>query len=270
LLLKKIQYNISCHTKRGEITKIGTSGFSFDDWVGTVYPEGTTKDKMFDRYIELGFNAVELNFTYYSMPYEKTMLSLVERSPEGFIFSVKLNKQFTHEFSDLDKEDFKILASNFKKGISPLQESGKLGAILAQFPYSFKYEEHSIDYIKKLNDLFDLKLVVEFRNKTWNGKNFDEIVRSGISIAGVDVPNLSGLYTNREAFGKISYFRFHGRNTNWFKVPMEERYDYLYSSQELLQLAELVKMAEAPIFVFFNNCHKGQAAQNALEFMRLF
>lgn len=250
--------------------KIGTSGFSFDDWIGTVYPKDTPKNRMFDKYIELGFSAVELNFTYYSMPYEKTMRSLVERSPQNFVFSVKLNKRFTNEFLDLDEEDFKTLSSNFKKGIMPLEESRKLEVILAQFSYAFKCEEKSVEYIRKLNDFFDSKLVVEFRNRTWNGgKYFDEIVKSGVSIAGVDVPAIFGLYTNRKPFGKISYFRFHGRNTHWFGASMEERYDYLYNAQELAQLANFVKETREPIFVFFNNCHKGQAAQNALEFMRL-
>ncbi len=132
-------------------------------------------------------------------------------------------------------------------------------------------KKSSVDYLKRLHGFFGSKLVVEFRNRTWNeGNHFDEITESGISIAGVDVPDLPGLYTNRTPFGKISYFRFHGRNSNWFGASMAERYDYLYSKSELEQLTALVKGTKDPVFVFFNNCHRGQAAKNALEFIKLF
>ncbi len=121
--------------------KVGTSGFSFEDWLGTVYPEATSKNMMFDRYVELGFGAVELNFTYYSMPYAKTMASFAERSGDGFVFSVKLNRKLTHELPITEEGEFKTVSSAFKKGISPLEESGRLGAVIAQFPYSFKCEK---------------------------------------------------------------------------------------------------------------------------------
>lgn len=249
--------------------RIGTSGFSFEDWSGPVYPEGTPKNRMFEDYVELGFGAVELNFTYYSMPYAKTMASFAERSGEDFMFSVKLNKKFTHE--TIEDEEFKTAAEFFKRGVTPLEESGKLGAILAQFPYSFKAGTNSVGYVKKLHDLFGSKLVAEFRNDTWNDAgSFEEILESGISVAGVDVPDLPGLYTNRRPFGKISYFRFHGRNKRWYGASAAQRYDYLYSAVELGMLADLIGDAEEPVYVFFNNCHMGQAARNALEFIEMF
>lgn len=248
---------------------IGTSGFSFRDWIGPVYPLNTKRVEMFNRYVELGFNTVELNFTYYSMPYSKTIESLVERSPEKFVFSVKLNKKFTHEIWRRGNDKLDELSHKFQEGLYPLTNKNKLGAIIAQFPYSFKYNPHFVDYIKELHEFFGDILVVEFRNHTWNKKELlEELAKLGVSIAGVDVPPLKELFRNDRPLGSISYFRFHGRNINWFNSLMGRRYDYFYSQNEVDYLANLVKSAREPVYVFFNNSYKGQAVQNAKELIK--
>jgi len=245
---------------------IGTSGFSFKDWIGTVYPSDTKRTDMFNRYVELGLNAVELNFTYYSMPHFKTIESLVGRSPKNFMFSVKLNKKFTHEIWKGDVDGLDELSHRFHEGLYPLTNEHKLGAIIAQFPYSFKNEPRFVDYVKKLHDFFGDVLVVEFRNYTWNKKELlEEFAKEGVSVAGVDVPPLKELFRNDKPLGPISYFRFHGRNANWFNF---RRYDYLYSHAEIDHLASLTSEVKEPIFVFFNNSYNGQAVQNALELMK--
>ncbi len=249
---------------------IGTSGFSFRDWLGTVYPVDTKRAEMFNRYVELGLNAVELNFTYYSMPYSKTIESLVERSPKKFIFSVKLNKKFTHEIWKTGNDELDKLSHKFQEGLYPLTNENKLGAVIAQFPYSFKYDPRFVNYIKKLHEFFGNILVVEFRNYTWNKEELlEELAKSGVSVAAVDVPPLEKLFRNNRPLGPISYFRFHGRNTNWFGSSIGKRYDYFYSQNELEYLANLVRNVKEPVYVFFNNSYKGQAVQNAIELMKM-
>ncbi len=244
--------------------KIGTSGFSFPDWVGNLYPANTKRENMFLEYLKLGFDSVEINSTYYSMPYSKTMSSLSQRSPQNFTFCVKLHKSFTHEYD----QDLKYLYLKFLEGIKPLIEDKKLGCVIGQFPYSFKRSEESIEYILNLRQIIDIPLVIEFRNDLWNLETLEMLTKYEISIAGVDLPKLKGLRMNERPFGKISYFRFHGRNVNWFKDEMK-RYDYIYSKDELYQLAKNVLSAPEPVYVFFNNCHNGQAAKNAIQFSEI-
>ncbi|HEU25112.1 MAG: DUF72 domain-containing protein [Mesoaciditoga sp.] len=242
--------------------KIGTSGFSFPDWIGNVYPENTKKENMFSEYLKLGFDAVEINFTYYSMPYPKTMSALSQKTDQDFSFCVKLHKSFTHEYD----QDLKSLYLKFLDGIRPLIEDKKFGCLIGQFPYSFKRSRESVEYLLKLKDIVDVPLVIEFRNDLWNDPEiFEMLVKHDISIIGVDLPKIRGLKMNEKPFGKISYFRFHGRNVNWFTDEMR-RYDYMYSEEELFQLAKNVLDTPEPIYVFFNNCHNGQAAKNAIQF----
>lgn len=243
---------------------IGTSGFSFDDWVGEVYPADIKKHEMFPYYVnKFGFKALEINYTYYTMPSQRTMGSFAKRAPEDFSFVVKAYKGITHE----REGDLSAVCRLFKEGIRPLGDSMK--AILLQFPYTVLPTDGNIERIKRLCDEFaEYESVVEFRNAKWFDERFFELLKGlSLGFCVVDEPKLKGLLPFAPVLTSgTGYFRFHGRNRRWFREPVDVRYDYLYSEKELRSFVgpvrDVAKAAEKT-FVFFNNCHAGKAVRNA-------
>ena len=254
----------------GEIL-IGTSGFSFDDWIGEIYPPRTRKQDMLPYYCNtLGFKALEVNYTYYSMPSRKTMESFARRTPRDFAFVVKAYKGITHSVESNIRETCRF----FKEGIEPLGPN--LRALLFQFPYMFLPTDGNIGYIRRLKDEFSgYESVIEFRNARWfEEKYFDLLRELSLGFCVVDEPKLKGLMPFTPVLTSTTgYFRFHGRNRSWFREPVDVRYDYLYSDKELREfsgpVADIASRASGATFVFFNNCHAGKAARNALTMIEL-
>ncbi|MFN6992313.1 MAG: DUF72 domain-containing protein, partial [Fervidobacterium sp.] len=123
---------------------IGTSGFSFEDWVGTVYPEGIKQSEMFTYYWQhYGFNAVEINFTFYQMPSIKTLVALLRKAPPKFKFSIKLHGSITHEGYAEKLETFLRVTQIY-------EEENRLLGYLAQFPFGFRKEQENVSYLIKL------------------------------------------------------------------------------------------------------------------------
>ncbi len=249
---------------------MGTSGFSFDDWIGEVYPAGIRKRDMLPFYErQLGFDALEVNYTYYTMPSLRTMESLSRRTSGNFSFVVKAHKSLTHERTD----DVATRCRLFREGVRPL--GGGLKALLFQFPYTFGPEKENIEYLRFLGREFEgYSSVAEFRNVRWAGERYLDLLRElGLGYCVVDEPKLRGLLPFIPALtSPVGYFRFHGRNTRWFREPVEVRYDYLYSEEELSGFVPVVKdVAEKAeiTFAFFNNCHRGKAARNAQMFKEM-
>ena len=152
--------------------KIGTSGFSFPDWKGPVYPASIRERDMLPFYEkELGFNVLELNFTYYALPSQKSLEGMAQKTSEGFEFVVKAFKGMTHDLWDKEtgrrldpRETFK----KFKYGLVPLIEENKLACVLAQFPYAFFPNRENSNYLQEFKgEMEDIPLVLEFRNKAW-------------------------------------------------------------------------------------------------------
>lgn len=249
--------------------RVGTSGFSFPDWVGPFYPAKTSSRDMFSYYVTQ-FNLVELDFTYYRMPVRSTMASLEARSPGDFKFCIKAFKAMTHELPESREERLETFRL-FLDALGPITRSGKLGCILAQFPWGFKNTPANTEYLKLTRDLFgDRPVVIEFRNREWVAdETFDLLKRIGLSFCCVDEPQLKGLFPPLAiATGDIGYIRFHGRNAaKWWRHDHPgERYDYLYSQTELNEWLPKIRSVDSrtrQTFVLFNNCHAGQAARNA-------
>ncbi len=246
---------------------LGTSGFSFEDWIGPVYPPSIKKSQMLTYYWSvLGFNTVELNFTYYSMPSYKTVVSMLRKTPPDFMFSVKLPGHVTHEGwrKGLDVS----VVEDYKNAIKPMEEEGRLLSHLAQFPYAFKFSEEGLKYLKRLGDQVR-PLAVEFRHRSWDRKEtYDFLRENGLTYVIVDEPQIADLFPYKPfATSDTAYFRFHGRNEKWFEEGAE-RYDYLYSDEDLKRFALDVKEMSkkvGKVLVYFNNCHRGQAVENALK-----
>ena len=253
---------------------IGTSGYSYQDWVGPFYPKGTRKQDFLSYYAQR-FNTCELNFSYYRMPTSKITEGMVHRSGGGVKFAVKLYKGFTHEVHNTDT--LRELAAAFINGVAPLYEKRALGPLLAQFPYSFKKNLASLQHLRTLRKLFDgFDLVIEFRNKWWlTSEVFDFLREHELGFCCVDEPDLKGLPEPiKQVTSRVAYVRFHGRNKAkwWNHDKAWERYDYEYNDEELMEwIPDIKKMSQdaEETYVYMNNHYLGQAIRNAKDVERL-
>jgi uncharacterized protein YecE (DUF72 family) len=251
--------------------RIGTSGYSFKDWKGTFYPSTISDSSMLDFYTQF-FDCVEINSTYYRILSPFVFRKMAERTPEGFDFIVKLHRSMTHDRASLHEG-----IEGFRASIEPLQEMGRLKGLLAQFPWSFRNSKESRDHVLLLrSQLEDHALFVEFRNDTWASPGIlGFLSKHNLLYCSVDEPDLPGLMpSDAHLTGDIGYVRFHGRNRQaWWGGSTEERYDYSYGRDELEPWVEkITTMGERArkVYVFFNNCHAGHAARNALLMKKLF
>lgn len=253
------------------MTYLGTSGFSYEDWVGRFYPEGTDKKDML-RYYASCFNAVEINSSYYNIPGAASFAAMDRKTPAGFRFVVKAHKDMTHT-ERADHEAFK----RFVGSIQPLRESGKFGCMLAQFPWSFRATQANAAKLREFKDRAgELPTVIEFRNADWvNQETFDLLKELGLGYCCVDEPGLKGLMPRvAAATSHIGYVRFHGRNAKqwWKHEEAYERYNYLYSEEELAEWAPKIKDVQErtrDTYLFFNNHYQGKSAQNARMLARM-
>jgi len=249
---------------------IGTAGYSYRDWVGPFYPEGIKTNEMLEYYSR-HFSFTEVNSSYYHMPASRTFEALNKKTPEGFRFSVKLFGGFTHE-RNLGEKD----AAAFLYTLEPLQESGKLVCLLAQFPYSFHFTPQNADYLKRLREWFkDVEICVEFRNNGWISQETIRLMKDeNMGFVCVDEPRIRGLINNViVSTSKISYIRMHGRNSEkWYGGSGSERYNYSYSREELIEWIGRIKELEgrsATTIVSFNNHPLGKAVENAKLLMKM-
>ena len=254
---------------------VGTSGYSYKDWVGPFYPEGTKTAGMLAAYAAR-FDAVELNFAYYKMPAAEGLAKLARDAAAvnpRFRFAIKAHRTLTHEIPAHWRDD----ADAFKDALAGLRMEGasnhgdRLAAVLAQFPFSFHYTVQNRRHLAALLERWvGLPMAVEFRNAEWlKDRVVDELRARDVALVGVDEPDLEGLLPRRAWPGAgLGYVRFHGRNRdNWRRGDSASRYDYEYNEAELREwlprLAELTAFARRTV-VFFNNHWKGQAAKNAV------
>jgi uncharacterized protein YecE (DUF72 family) len=249
--------------------RIGTSGYSFDDWVGPFYPSGTSKGKMFDFYLR-HFDTVEINSTYYRIPHPRVMRNIDSKTPDGFEFVVKTHGSFTHE---RDKFDENLPA--FLESVAPMAESGKLSGLLAQFPFSFRYSPQNLDYVLENGARFSPHpLFVEYRHDSWMRPEVkDAMQKAGIGYCNVDEPALPHLVPpEAAATTPTGYIRLHGRNAEKWWGGGGERYNYSYTDEQLREWVKRLDDLRAKTtkaFVFFNNCHLGRAVKDAQRFMNL-
>ena len=256
---------------------IGTSGWSYPKgegtWNGNFYPAGKINELEF--YSQF-FDTVEVNSSFYRPPGPGIVNNWAKRVPKGFLFAVKLWQKFTHpkmfkeatgEVAAISQED----VDTFKQSLEPLAKAGKLGALLAQFPPSFKNDAYGRQIIGALANSFgEYPLAVELRHRSWSDDRSTEKLLHELNIAWVqiDEPKFgSSIAPELPVTSDMAYFRFHGRNAaDWWTGDAETRYRYLYSEEEIKELAEKVKEAAAKtklLFAFFNNHWKAYAPKNA-------
>lgn len=252
--------------------RIGPAGWSYKDWNGRVYPG--PRPAGFDElaFIADRFHCVELNNTFYRPPPARMTASWVRRTEDrpDFRFTAKLWNRFTHEEPDWGATE----VGTFRDGLAPLTESGRLGALLAQFPWSFQNTEAARDRLRRIaGDFREVPLVIEVRHISWADAPpfFREI---GANFCNVDQPaSRTSIQGTDHVTGPVGYVRLHGRNAKaWFTrgAGRDEKYNYLYNAEELKFWADatrrMAKEAEE-VYVITNNHFRGQAVVNALQLM---
>ena len=247
---------------------IGTGGFSNEDWVGLFYPHALKKTQWLEFYAE-NFSTVEINSTFYAVPAQKQMANMVTRTQGKLMFCAKLHKSFTHDLTASPQS-----ASEFCFTMQPMLEAGKLGALLAQFPFGFKNTLESRLYLEQLAKWFTgFPLAIEFRHASWDKHAVYQFLADlGLQPVSLDLPSLPGLPASVLRYDKMVYLRLHGRNSaNWFDgKDAAERHDYLYSAAELEPWVDALKKIRVPqAFVFFENTTRGQGLENARMFRGL-
>ena len=248
---------------------IGTSGYSYLDWVGDFYPEGTRPERMLGHYCR-HFPLVELNFTFYRPPTRSMLLRLAEKTPAGFQFLVKVPQAISHEESALE-------LPGFRHAVEGLSRRGQLAGLLCQLPQATHCTRRACDWITTLGkELGHLHLAMEFRHRSWNRPGLPAwLAEMGLDLVAVDVPDLPGLFPRGwTQAGSTAYVRLHSRNADRWYRSGEERYDYLFSDEELGEwINELRQRHEESgterAMLLFNNCQRGQAAINARRMQAL-
>ena len=244
---------------------VGTSGYSYQDWVGPVYPPDTPKQAFLVHYAR-EFSFTELNFSYYTQPRAATLERMIENTPEDFLFAIKAHRSLTHEI----QEDSEAEIKRYREGIKPLLDSSRLAAVLLQFPFRFHYTPDRRRYLDRTcRSLEDLPLAVEFRNTEWFRESVCQAFRDrGITFVNVDAPKLPNLpEPSALVTSDTAYIRFHGRNRQqWWEGNATSRYDYLYSEEELSTWIDRIMAIVGKVkvlFIAFNNHFRGQAVTNA-------
>lgn len=253
--------------------RVGTSGWSYADWQGRFYPEH--KSRGFDdlAYLARYFDCVEVNSSFYRPPSDRATQSWLRRTPQAFEFTFKLHQRFTHE---RDRPWTADEVDRYRRGIEPVREAGRLGAVLVQFPWSFRADETAMRHLEAVHrDFGDLPLVVEVRHVSWMHDAPIAFLRSrGFGFANIDQPaSRSGLGPMSLVTSPVGYVRLHGRNREaWFAkdAGRDARYDYLYAEEELEEWIDRIHdiaRASDRTYVFTNNHYRGQAPANALQLL---
>ena len=229
------------------------------------------------------FDTVELNSTFYRMPEAPMIAGWMRRTPASFLFAVKLFQKFTHPDMylardgvtdwDVSRADFDL----FRAGIAPLAESGRLGAVLAQFPASFHAGPDARAYLEwLLGGLQTYPVAIELRHKSWSDDS--AATRAILDAFGaawtlIDEPKFQSSIQQDSQLtiagrSPIVYLRFHGRNAaNWWEHDhRDDRYNYLYSADELspfARAAESASKAGKRVLAYFNNHFSSKAVANA-------
>ena len=252
--------------------RVGPAGWDYRDWAGIAYPSPPAPG--FDRlaWISGYFDTIEINSSFYGPPAAATAKQWVRRvsANADFTFTAKLWRRFTHE----RKEAFtRAEIREACAGIGSLHAAGRLGALLLQFPWSFRRTDADRQWLDDVTRSFArFPLVIEVRHASWNVPEFyEELVERGIGFVNIDQPLFrQSIKPSARVTSRVGYVRVHGRNyADWFRkdAGVEARYDYLYPPAELKPWVERTKeiaSATTDTFVITNNHYRAQALVNAV------
>jgi uncharacterized protein YecE (DUF72 family) len=281
--------------------RVGPAGWSYPDWAGYVYPSRRQKGFHEATFLAEFFDTIEINTSFYNPIRPEHAAQWIERVAANprFVFTAKLWQRFTHDAvpesagpanapaanvasgaasraAALSAEDERLV----RAGFDVLHAAGKLGAVLLQFPFSFHRNRETLAHLTALLKRFgDYPLVVEVRHASWQTpETFALLAEYKAGFCNIDQPIIGkSLEPSAETTSPIGYVRLHGRRYDtWFtddpEVPSHERYNYLYSTEELAPWAERVeKVAKRSrdVYVVTNNHYQGKGVVNALQLISM-
>jgi len=262
--------------------RVGPAGWSYPDWAGYVYPARRAKGFHEATYLAEFFDTIEINTSFYQplrADHAAQWLERVAANPR-FVFTAKLWQRFTHDPVSLDAGTAAVDELAVRAGFDVLRAANKLGAVLLQFPFSFHRTKETMAYLTALLKRFaDYPLVVEVRHETWNAAETLALLREhGAGFCNIDQPIIGrSLAPSAQATSAVGYVRLHGRRYDtWFSddaaIPPHERYNYLYSQEELAPwITRVRKVSEhaRDTFVITNNHYQGKAVVNALQLISI-
>lgn len=264
--------------------RVGTAGWSYKDWDGIFYPSGMNHRKTHPlEYVARFFDTTEINTSFYG-PLKAELAKLWCRkvaavNPE-FLFTAKLYRAFTHSpiavmeptsaatIRPTDEDEART-----REGLDVLAEEGRLGALLIQFPVSFKNTSLNREYLDRLlRQFIEYPRVVEVRDSSWNNpETLADFARNHVSFCNIDQPVLGkSLAPTAHVTAPIAYVRLHGRNyAEWFDSDnRNDRYSYFYSEGELAGWKERIESVAGraeTTYVITNNHFESKAGANAIE-----
>ncbi|MGA2920255.1 MAG: DUF72 domain-containing protein [Candidatus Sulfotelmatobacter sp.] len=264
--------------------RIGTAGWSYKDWDGIFYPPGMQRRKQHPlEYLALFFDTVEINTSFYG-PLKPELAKLwcrkVAAVNKNFLFTAKLYRAFTHSpiavmeptsAATIRPTDEDELST--REGLDAIATEGMLGALLIQFPVSFKNTSLNREYLDRLlRQFIEYPRVVEVRDSSWNNaETLAAFAQKNVGFCNIDQPLLGrSLAPTQHVTGAIGYVRLHGRNyEQWFNSDnRDDRYNYLYGEKELAswkERIESVAQRAQTTYVIANNHFESKAGVNALE-----
>jgi len=257
--------------------RVGPAGWSYNDWSSYVYPSPRPKGFHEAAYLSQFFDTIEINTSFYQPlkpAHAKQWLDRVSANPR-FVFTAKLWQKFTHEPRATSEDERAVRA-----GFDVLHKAGKLGAVLLQFPFSFHRTAETTTYlVDSLKRFADYPLAVEVRHASWNDAELMAILREyNAALCSVDQPLIGrSMEPTQEVTSSIGYVRLHGRRYDtWFSddpnTPSHERYNYLYSPEELTPWTQSIQTIAGntrDTFVITNNHYLGKAVVNALQLISM-
>jgi uncharacterized protein YecE (DUF72 family) len=247
----------------------GLSNYTHPDLKGTFYPTVIKREEYLEFYAKT-FKTIELGFTFSQMPNSEQLGNISKRALIDI--SIQAHESLTHK---IDQGTWRNDVHAFREALEPLQRSDQLEAVLLQFFFNFKYEPERRIYLSRhLKELKEIPVVVEFLNDGWQKESVYEGLRKlNVCYCMSDMPAANDVPKPIDTMtADHVYIRFHGRNRlGWYNKDDEERYDYLYTDQELGPWVWKIKgklAAFRTIRIYFLNSRKGKAALNS-KMMRL-
>ncbi len=257
--------------------RIGTAGWSYPHWNGVVYPKNRTGGFHPLDFLSKKFSLVEINSSFYQ-PLKPELASVwvhkVEANPD-FQFTAKLQRRFTHE-RVLDPSEI----DEFKRGLWPLLRAHKLGAVLMQFPWAFRFTPENQEFLIRLRRAFsEFPLVAEMRHASWLAEEaLGTFLDYKIGFCNIDQPAyINAMPPTAYLTSGVGYVRLHGRSPDdalgGLAPGVGAQHDYLYSEAELAEwkkrIENIGRHAEST-YVVLNNDAAGKSVVNALQLEALF
>ena len=264
--------------------RIGTAGWAYKDWVGVFYPEYLPARKIHPiEYLAQFFDVVEINTSFYGpiKPHlAKVWCKKVAAVNPNFVFTAKLLRSFTHSpLAVMEPTSAATIRpgeddeQQTREGLDALANEGRLGALLMQFPVSFKNTSLNREYLEVLlRQFIEYPRVIEVRHESWNNpETLAQFAHMNVAFCNIDQPQIGrSLAPTQHVTAPIGYIRLHGRNYDqWFDCDnRNDRYNYLYTEAELgdwKEKIEAISNRADVTYVVTNNHFEARAGVNALQ-----